>query len=96
MAFKGISFSATDIAGTYSFIQDESIMIGLQIANTGTIPTTVDVTLRGSYIMKGGEIPVGSSLSVLDGKIVCNNTDVLSVTTDTGESVDVTLSFLEV
>lgn len=95
MNFVGTSFSATDVSGSYTFNNSGTVVIGIQVANSGTVPATVDITLRGSYILKGGGIPVGSSLSVLDGKIVCNATESIVATTGTGESVDVTLSFME-
>jgi len=93
MAFLAADLTATSIPSSYTFSTNETIIIGLQIANasiTGNV--VVDVTLRGKYILRNGVIPFGSSLSALDGKIIAGNTDVLEVTTD-GEPVDVIISY---
>lgn len=95
MAFNSADISATNVAGSHTFVQNGTVIIGLQVANTSlTTSVTFSVTLRGKYILRNGEIPFGSSLSVLDGKIVANLNDVLTVTT-TGQPVDVIISFLE-
>lgn len=93
MPFAAADLTATSIPSSYTFTADETIIIGLQVANTSlTAAVTVDVTLRGKYILRNGEIPFGGSLSVLDGKIIAGNLDVLEVTTD-GEPVDVIISY---
>ena len=93
MAFAAADLTATSTPATFTFNANETIIIGLQIANaSNTTNVKVDVKLRGKYLLKNGMIPYGDSLSVLDGKIVAGNTDVLEVVTD-GEPVDVIISY---
>jgi hypothetical protein len=52
--------------------------------------------VASKYIVKGAPIPVGSALSVLDGKIIAETTETVVVTSDaTGGDCDVILSVLE-
>lgn len=91
--FGNIDMSATSTASTHTFTTDQNIIIGALICNTHTDSVKVDVTLRGKYLVKGVALPVGTSLSILDGKLVANNTDQLSVQTDVG-TADVVFSVL--
>jgi hypothetical protein len=72
-----------------------SVVIGCNIANVSTSQIVVDVQLAGVYLIKGAFIPAGSSLSVLDGKIILEATDTVVITSDTATSADVILSVLE-
>jgi len=72
-----------------------SVMIGCNLANTTTGQIKVDVQAAGVYVVKDVAIPPGSSLSVLDGKIILETTDTVVVTSDTATSCDVILSVLE-
>ena len=77
------------------------VIIGLQIANVGATTATVTVTLKDEsasgdpkiHIVKSAPIPVGATLSLLDGKIVAEATDQIHVTSDI--AVDGILSVLE-
>lgn len=96
MAFKKMVIQANSTPASGSFTVDGSVIIGLQVANISTTgPVKVDITLAGTYIIRGVSIPLGSSLSVMDGKIIANNTEKLQVSTD-GETVDTIVSYLEV
>ena len=72
-----------------------SVMIGCNLANTTTSQIKVDVQAAGVYVVKDVPIPSGSSLSVLDGKIILETTDTVVVTSDTASSCDVIVSVLE-
>jgi hypothetical protein len=72
-----------------------SVVIGLNVANRGAAQITVDVQLGSTYIIKSVPIPVASSLSVLDGKIIMETTETLVVTSSAASSADVILSVLE-
>ena len=72
-----------------------SVIIGCNIANRGASSINVDVQLGSTYIVKGAPVPVGSALSVLDGKIIAETTETIVVTSDTASSADVVLSVLE-
>ena len=86
-----------------------SIILGLVLGNTTTSQVTVTVTLSSDTANRAGAnneanqdveivtnaaVPAGSSLSVLDGKIVMETTDVLKVTA-TG-ATDVIVSMMEI
>lgn len=74
----------------------EAIVIGLIAANTSSASDTVDVTVGSdtNFIIKNAPIPTGSTLSVLDGKLVLEASDVVKAKSTNGNVV-VTLSVLE-
>ena len=72
-----------------------AVVIGCNIANRESTAAYVDVQLGSTYIVKGAPVPSGSALSVLDGKIIMETGETLSVTSDTAASADVILSVLE-
>ena len=72
-----------------------SVMIGCNLSNRTTSQIKVDVQAAGVYLVQGAPIPVGSALSVLDGKIILETTDTVIVTSDTASSCDVIVSVLE-
>ena len=47
------------------------------------------------YLIKNVSIPYGSSLEIVEGKIVMQAGDVIKVESDTAASIDVALSVLE-
>ena len=73
------------------------VIIGLQVANVGTSTATVHAYLyNGSadiYIAKSVPIPVGATLSLLDGKIIAEVGDIVKVESDV--IIDGILSVLE-
>tara|TARA_A100001011_G_C13606554_1_gene554268 strand:- start:70 stop:399 length:330 start_codon:yes stop_codon:yes gene_type:complete len=82
-----------------------SIVIGLVASNTGSASDTIDVTVGQAseyaanpttfdYLIKGAPVPVGSTLSVLEGKLVVNASDIIKAKSTNG-AVDVTVSILE-
>jgi hypothetical protein len=86
----------------------ETTVIGMSIANIGTTQCLVDVILETDtvdvetnstvFIVKAAPVPVGSSLIVVGGdqKVVLQPTDVIKVESDTANSIDTTLSILEI
>lgn len=72
-----------------------SVMIGCTVANTTASSIKVDVQAAGVYLIKDAPIPTGSTLSVLDGKVILETTDTVIVTSDTASSCDVIVSVLE-
>ena len=93
--FKSVDFSATGTLQTHTFNTDQNVLIGAIASNTGSDTVEVSVRLRSKYIIKDVVIPVGSTLSLLDGKIVANNGDQLSVQCSTGGTSDIIFSYLE-
>lgn len=86
----------------------ETTIIGMSIANITTSQVTVDVKIESNtsdtetnanvFVVKDAPIPVGGTLVPIGGdqKVVLLNTDVLKVQSDTANSVDTTLSILEI
>lgn len=72
-----------------------SVTIGLTVSNTTTSQIKIDVQAAGVFIIKDAPIPSGSTLSVLDGKVILEAADTVVVTSDTATSADVILSVLE-
>ena len=81
----------------------ETTIIGMTIANITSSQVTVDVKLEKSgadnvFIVKDAPVPTGSSLVVVGGdqKVVMEVSDVIKVQSDTANSVDTTMSILEI
>ena len=72
-----------------------AVIIGCNLSNTTGSSIAVDVQLGSTYLVRGAPIPSGSSLSILDGKIIGEAADTIVVTSDTASSADVVLSVLE-
>jgi hypothetical protein len=76
-------------------------IIGLSIANVGTLQTTVDVQLvKGSsifFLVKGAPIPPGGSLVVVGGdqKVVAEAGNIVKVISTLTTSCDAVISVLE-
>lgn len=91
----------------------DSVIIGLLLTNKSGSGITADVAIvtntdgNGAgddvYLIKGAQVPVGSALEVISGKVVVSNThatndaygDRLQVFCNTASALDVTLSILE-
>ena len=95
----------------------DTVIIGLLLTNTSGASVTADVAIMPedntegklgavteltTYIIKGAQIPVGSSLEVISGKVVLANTtstasngDILCVRASADNVMDATLSILE-
>ena len=84
------------------------VILGLTLANVHTSQVTASVTLVSdttqasqtanttAFLIKDAAIPVGSSLSVLDGKIVANAGDVIKVDCSVADKVSVIMSYMEI
>ena len=95
----------------------DTVIIGLLLTNTSGASVTADVAIMPedntegklgavteltTYIIKGAQIPVGSALEVISGKVVLANTtstasngDILCVRASADNVMDATLSILE-
>jgi len=95
----------------------DTVIIGLLLTNTSGSSVTVDVAVipqtdtegkfgedgeDTTYLIKGAQIPVGSALEIISGKVVIANTtgtstngDMLCVRASTDNVMDATLSILE-
>ena len=84
------------------------IILGLFLANVHTSQVTASVTLVSTttqtsqtqnttaYLVKDVAIPSGSSLSVLDGKIVANVGDIIKIDCSVADKVSVVMSYMEI
>jgi len=95
----------------------DTVVIGLLLTNTSGSSITADVGIipqadtegpiaatdqeNFTYVIKGAQIPVGSALEVISGKVVLANTlssgtgDTLCVRASVIDSLDATVSILE-
>ena len=95
----------------------DTVIIGLLLTNTSGASVTADVAIMPeddtegklgatteltTYLIKGAQIPVGSALEVISGKVVIANTtstatdgDILCVRASADNVMDATLSILE-
>jgi len=96
----------------------DTVIIGLLLTNTSGSSVTADVAIipedntegklnatteLTTYLIKGAQIPVGSALEVISGKVVIANThassdttgDILCVRASADNVMDATLSILE-
>jgi len=93
---RNVGTSATSLvtASTYNTI------IGIKVANVTAstqIFVNVYVTVSGSdyYLAKNVPIPAGSSLELIEGKVVIQSGDVLKIVSDTATSCDVWVSTVD-
>tara|TARA_B110000285_G_scaffold97318_1_gene111060 strand:- start:274 stop:618 length:345 start_codon:yes stop_codon:yes gene_type:complete len=93
--------SPTDVYTANNGTACNSILIELDISNTGTSAVQVTVLIRDSsasasfHIIKNAPLPVGSSLKVVSGqKVVLNGDDKVQVYAS-ANTVDVVASILE-
>ena len=70
-------------------------VIGLLLANTYAGDINVTVKLGTTHIVKSAVIPQGTSLELIEGKIIMVNTDTIKITSSVASSCDVIVSVLE-
>ena len=78
-----------------------TVVIGLTLANISGSSITASVQLAtagdDTYIIKNIPIPSGSSVEIMSGnKIVMETTDIIKVSGSVINSVDATLSYMEI
>jgi len=69
--------------------------MGLNLANKTGSSVTASVQLGSVYIVKDAPVPSGSALGVLDGKLIAETGEAITVTADTNSAIDVIVSVLE-
>lgn len=95
--FKNYTVEGTTTGATLYTVPASTtgVIIGLNLANKTTSAVTASVQLGTTYIIKDAPIPAGSALSILDGKIIAETTEVVTVTASANTAVDALLSVLE-
>ena len=102
--FSGGSTNANTAMTVYTCPSStQTTIIGLTIANIIATQVTVSVQLENNdgnnvYLIKDAPVPSGGAFVPVGGdmKVVMEAADVLKVTSDTANSVDSTLSILEI
>jgi|TARA_B000000609_G_C24093510_1_gene304306 hypothetical protein len=88
--------AGTSAATVYTVGSNKTaVIIGCNVANVTTSQIAVDIKLGSIFLVKGVPIPANTAFSVLDGKIIAEAADAITVQSDTADSVDVVLSVLE-
>lgn len=96
--FKNYRKNAVGTASEVAYVvasDATAILVGVNLANIASSQITVSVQLSGTHLVKDAPIPAGSSLSILDGKIVLESLDNLTISSSAASSCDVTISTLE-
>jgi hypothetical protein len=95
------SGSPTDVYTANNGSACNSILIELDVSNTGTSAVQVSILIRDSsasasfHVVKNAPLPVGSSLKVVSGqKVVLNGNDKVQIYAS-ANTVDVVASILE-
>ena len=85
-----------------------AIILGLTLANVHTSQVTASVTLVSTttqtsqtqnttaHIVKDAAIPVGQSLSAVEGKVILNVGDQLKVDASVADKVSVVMGYMEI
>ena len=83
----------------------DSVIIGMILCNKSSGAIVVDALIEAHtgedvYLIKNADVPYGSSLEIISGKVVVSNTgsgtgDVVQARCATADALDVTLSVLE-
>ena len=89
----------------------DAVVIGMLLTNKSGASVVADVMIEvvsgqtgeNVYVVKGAQVPVGSALEIISGKVVVSNThasddskgDAIQVRCDTASALDVTLSVFD-
>ena len=88
-------------ASTILTANSDDAVIGIRVANVVTQTIQVDVYISSGgndyYLAKNVSIPQGSSIELIDGgsKVVLQSTDVLKAKSDTANSLNVWVSYID-
>lgn len=102
VASRGVAATATTLGG-YTVAAGVAVtVIGLSVANTSTVPGTVDLYVQNAsgivgFIVKGAPLPVAGALVAVGGdqKLVLQAGDFISVAVNGGAAADALMSLLE-
>ena len=95
--FKRITNTATTIDTSFYITPPgtTSIIIGFTASNKNASQGDITVRINSIFLVKDVPIPSGSTLSLLDGKMVLEEGDTLYVSSSSNDSVDLILSAME-
>jgi hypothetical protein len=97
MAFKNVMGATTNTGALMYTVPagNVGILIGLNLANKTTERESVSVDINGVFLAKDIPLPAGSSVSLLDGKVVLEAGNSLTVSSTADNAVDVIISLME-
>jgi len=72
------------------------VIIGLSAANVGDVLTTLSLKFNSSFYMKDIQLPTGSTVSLLDGKLVLVAEDLLTEICASDGDIDFIVSYMEI
>tara|TARA_R100000935_G_scaffold53692_1_gene81741 strand:- start:19 stop:324 length:306 start_codon:yes stop_codon:yes gene_type:complete len=95
--FKRYKVTATTSSAVIYTVPNSttSVIIGLQAANKSAAQQSISVLHGTTYLAKSIDIPVGSVMHFLDGKVVAEAGDVITIVASAGTALDVILSCME-
>ncbi len=95
--FKNYTGEATTGGATVYTIPAATtgILMGLNLANKTGSQVTASVQLGSTYVVKDAPVPSGSALGVLDGKLIAEAGEAITVTASANSAVDAIVSVLE-
>jgi hypothetical protein len=95
--FKNYTGEATTGGATVYTIPAATtgILMGLNLANKTGSQVTASVQLGSTYVIKDAPVPSGSALGVLDGKLIAEAGEAITVTASANSAVDAIVSVLE-
>jgi len=83
-------------AGNVFTANSTDVIIGINVANTHATDTLqCDITLASTELVEDLRVPVGGSVELVQGKIVCESGDVLAIANIDSGSVAVYASVLD-
>ena len=99
--YNGSSTSANDNMNVYTApASTTTVDIGLTLSNTASSQITADIKLSAGqtvHLAKNIPIPSGSSFEFMAGnKVIMEAGNTLTVSSDTADSLDTVVSFMEI
>ena len=89
-------YTAPSAPGTYALVNSINIA---NASTTGSNVVSVEILKSGTtpyYLINGAQIPVGTSLQLLDSTLVLQNTDTLRLTSGYAFGIHSVVSVLEI
>jgi len=90
-----VAVSVTETTAYTTPTSTKALVIGMSLSNLTGNTIYVDVKAKGGYLANNVPIPAGSSLNPVAGKLVLNAGETVTAQSDTADSVDLIMSYLE-
>lgn len=96
--FKNYTATATGIHATTVYTVPAAttgVVVGINVANLLNEQITIDVVAGGVHIVKNCPLPSGAALSPLEGKIILEASETVTIKSNRNLSCDVIVSVME-